>query len=121
MPGKTVDGNDVAQVYGAVAEAVVRARCGEGPSLIDAKTYRLWGHWIGDPDDYRSREEVEKEWRRDPLAAYKHKLIADKILSEAEVEKINDDAQRQIDGAVSTMQAAPSLKPESALEDVFAN
>jgi TPP-dependent pyruvate/acetoin dehydrogenase alpha subunit len=57
MPGKMVDGNDVVQVYEAVAEAVARARRGEGPSLIEAKTYRLWGHWIGDPDDYRSRED----------------------------------------------------------------
>lgn len=121
MPGKTVDGNDVAQVYEAVAEAVGRARRGEGPSLIDAKTYRLWGHWIGDPDDYRSREEVEKEWRRDPLAAYQHKLMTEQILTEAEIEKINADAKRQIERAVAAMQAAPSPAPESALEDVFAN
>ena len=121
MPGKTVDGNDVAQVYEAVAEAVTRARRGDGPSLIDAKTYRLWGHWIGDPDDYRSREEVEKEWRRDPLVAYERKLIVEKILNKAEVERINVDARVQIDQAVATMQAAQSLKPESALEDVFAN
>lgn len=121
MPGKTVDGNDVAQVYEAVAEAGMRARLGEGPSLIDAKTYRLWGHWIGDPDDYRSREEVEKQWRRDPLTAYEHQLIAEKILSAAEVEKINTDAETQIDRAVAIMQAAQSPTPESALEDVFAN
>ena len=121
MPGKTVDGNDVAQVYEAVAEAVTRARRGDGPSLIDAKTYRLWGHWIGDPDDYRSREEVEKEWRRDPLVAYERKLIVEKILNKAEVERINVDARVQIYQAVATMQAAQSLKPESALEDVFAN
>ena len=100
---------------------MARARRGEGPSLIDAKTYRLWGHWIGDPDDYRSREEVEKEWRRDPLAAYEHKLIAEKILHQAEVEKINAEAKTQIDRAVARMQAAQSLTPESALEDVCAN
>jgi pyruvate dehydrogenase E1 component alpha subunit len=121
MPGATVDGNDVAQVYTAVAEAVARARRGEGPSLIDAKTYRLWGHWIGDPDDYRSREEVEKEWRRDPLTAYERKLIAEEVMNQAEVERINADARTQIDRAVATMQAAQSLTPESALEDVFAN
>jgi acetoin:2,6-dichlorophenolindophenol oxidoreductase subunit alpha len=121
MPGKTVDGNDVAQVYETVAEAVACARRGEGPSLIDAKTYRLWGHWIGDPDDYRSREEVEKEWRRDPLTVYERKLIAAKILNEAEVENINAEAKTRIDRAVATMQEARSLRPESALEDVFAD
>src|SRR5262249_36599364 len=102
MPGKTVDGNDVSQVYEAGAAAVASAHRGEGPSLIDAKTYRLWGHWIGDPDDYRSREEVEKEWRRDPLAAYERKLIEEKILDEGEVDKINADAMTHIDRAVAT-------------------
>jgi acetoin:2,6-dichlorophenolindophenol oxidoreductase subunit alpha len=121
MPGKMVDGNDVFQVYEAVAEAVARARGGEGPSLIEAKTYRLWGHWIGDPDDYRSREEVEKEWRRDPLAAYERKLTEAKILSEAEIAKINAEVRAQIDQAVAVMQAAQSLRPESALDDVYAN
>jgi TPP-dependent pyruvate/acetoin dehydrogenase alpha subunit len=121
MPGKKVDGNDVAQVYDAVAEAVARARRGEGPSLIDAKTYRLWGHWIGDPDDYRSREEVEKEWRRDPLAAYERKLMEAKTLSEAERQKIDTEAKEQIDRAVAVMQSAQFPKRESALDDVFAS
>jgi len=121
MPGKMVDGNDVAQVYEAVAEAVARARRGAGPSLIEAKTYRLWGHWIGDPDDYRSREEVEKEWRRDPLAAYERKLTEAKILNEAEIAKINAEARAQIDQAVAVMQAAQFPRPESALDDVYAN
>jgi pyruvate dehydrogenase E1 component alpha subunit len=121
MPGKTVDGNDVDQVYNAVGEAVARARSGEGPSLIDAKTYRLWGHWIGDPDDYRSREEVEKEWRRDPLETYERKLIAENVLNENEIGKINADAKTHIDRAVTAMQTAKALRPESALEDVFAN
>ena len=72
-------------------------------------------------DDYRSRAEVEQEWRRDPLAAYGRKLISEKILKEAEVEKISADAMAQIDRAVAIMQAAKSPTPESALEDVFAN
>jgi pyruvate dehydrogenase E1 component alpha subunit len=121
MPGKMVDGNDVAQVYEAVAEAVARARRGEGPSLIEAKTYRLWGHWIGDPDDYRSREEVEKHWRRDPLAAYERELMDTRVLNEGEREKIDAEAKAQIDRAVVAMQAAQFPRPESALDDVYAN
>jgi pyruvate dehydrogenase E1 component alpha subunit len=121
MPGKMVDGNDVAQVYEAVAEAVARARRGEGPSLIEAKTYRLWGHWIGDPDDYRTREEVKKQWRRDPLAAYEGKLMDARVLNEAEREKISDEATAQIDQAVAMMQEAQFPRPESALDDVYAN
>src|SRR5208282_1305532 len=64
IPGVVVDGNDPEKVFDAVGEALKRARSGAGPSLIEAKTYRLWGHWIGDPDTYRSREEIEKHARR---------------------------------------------------------
>jgi TPP-dependent pyruvate/acetoin dehydrogenase alpha subunit len=120
MPGRMVDGNNITEVYGAVAEAVAHARRGEGPSLIEAKTYRLWGHWIGDPDDYRTREEVEKQQLRDPLAAYERELMDKKMLNEAEIEQINSDARLQIDKAVASMQAAKFPSPESALEDVYA-
>jgi TPP-dependent pyruvate/acetoin dehydrogenase alpha subunit len=120
IPGKMVDGNEVEQVYDAVAEAVARARRGEGPSLIEAKTYRLWGHWIGDPDDYRSREEVEKHWRRDPIPIYERKLVEAKILDDATRKKIDAEARAQIDKAVAFMMAQPFPRPESALEDVFA-
>src|SRR5438270_768453 len=82
VPGKVVDGNDPEAVYDAVTEAVKRARKGMGPSLIEAKTYRLWGHWIGDPDSYRSREEVEKNWRHDPLPRFEQKLLNEKVLND---------------------------------------
>ncbi len=120
MPGKVIDGNDVEQVYSAVSEAIARARRGEGPSLVEAKTYRLWGHWIGDPDSYRSREEVEKHWRRDPIPIYERKLSDEKILTEAMKKEIDTDARAQIDRAVEFMQKQPFPKPESALEDLYA-
>src|SRR6202023_1502107 len=96
MPGKMVDGNDVAQVYEAVAEAVAHARRGAGPSLIEAKTYRLWGHWIGDPEGYRSREEVEMRWRKDPLPRFEQKLLAEKVLTESVKSQIEADSKSQI-------------------------
>jgi acetoin:2,6-dichlorophenolindophenol oxidoreductase subunit alpha len=120
MPGKVVDGNDVEQVYGAVAEAVRRARSGGGPSLIEAKTYRLWGHWIGDPDSYRSREEVEKHWRQDPIPVYERKLTEAGILNETLRARIDKEAREKIDHAVAFMQKQPFPRPESALEDLFA-
>ena len=120
MPGQVVDGNDVGQVYDAVSEAIARARRGEGPSLVEAKTYRLWGHWIGDPDSYRSREEVEKQWRRDPIPIYERKLSDERVLSEAIKKEIDADARAQIDRAVEFMQKQPYPKPESALEDLYA-
>ncbi len=120
MPGEVVDGNDVEQVYKAVSEAIARARHGAGPSLVEAKTYRLWGHWIGDPDSYRSREEVEKQWRRDPIPIYEKKLGDEKILTEAIKQEVEADARAQIDRAVEFMQKQPFPKPESALEDLYA-
>jgi TPP-dependent pyruvate/acetoin dehydrogenase alpha subunit len=120
IPGKVVDGNDPEAVYAAVSEAVKRARSGAGPSLIEAKTYRLWGHWVGDPDSYRSREDVEKHWRQDPLPRYEQKLFAEKLLTEQAKAQIDAQARAQIDKAVEFMRAQPFPKPESALDDVFA-
>jgi TPP-dependent pyruvate/acetoin dehydrogenase alpha subunit len=120
IPGKIVDGNDVEQVHEAVTEAVKRARAGQGPSLIEAKTYRLWGHWIGDPDSYRSREEVEAHWRRDPLPIFERKLLDESVLNEKLRAEIDADARAQIDRAIEFMRKQPFPKPESALEDLYA-
>ena len=120
IPGVIVDGNDPEAVYDAVEAAVKRARAGEGPSLVEAKTYRLWGHWIGDPESYRSREEVEMRWRKDPLPRYEQKLMDAKVLTAAAKSKMEEEIKATIDKAVEYMRAQPLPKPESALEDVFA-
>jgi acetoin:2,6-dichlorophenolindophenol oxidoreductase subunit alpha len=120
IPGKVVDGNDPEQVFAAVSEALQRARTGAGPSLIEAKTYRLWGHWIGDPESYRSREEVEKQWRRDPIPVYEAKLAQEGVLNDSLRSEADADARTKIDRAIEFMQRQPFPKPESALEDVFA-
>jgi len=120
IPGVIVDGNDPEAVYEAVSAAVKRARAGEGPSLVEAKTYRLWGHWIGDPETYRSREEVEMRWRKDPLPRYEQKLMDAKVLSVAAKEQLEKEVKAEIDTAVEFMRAQPLPAPESALEDVFA-
>ncbi len=120
IPGKAVDGNDPEAVYDAVNEAVKRARAGQGPSLIEAKTYRLWGHWVGDPETYRSREEVEKHWRQDPVPRYEHKLLEEKVLTERAKAEIEAEVKAKIDQAVEFMRAQAFPKPETALEDVFA-
>lgn len=120
IPGIIVDGNDPEAVYDAVAEAVKRARSGAGPSLVECKTYRLWGHWIGDPESYRSREEVEMRWRKDPLPRFALKLTENHILTSELAARIEEEAKVAIDTAVDFMRAQPLPKPESALEDVFA-
>jgi TPP-dependent pyruvate/acetoin dehydrogenase alpha subunit len=119
IPGIVVDGNDPEATYAVVADAVKRARSGAGPSLIEAKTYRLWGHWIGDPESYRSREEVEMRWRKDPLPRYEQKLLAEKVLNESIKAQIDADSKAQIDKAVEFMRGQAFPKPESALEDLF--
>jgi acetoin:2,6-dichlorophenolindophenol oxidoreductase subunit alpha len=120
IPGKIVNGNDVTEVHDAVTEAIAHARRGDGPSLIEAKTYRLWGHWIGDPESYRSREEVEKHWRQDPIPVYERKLMDEKILTEAIKKETEGDAKARIDAAVDFMQKQAFPRPESALEDLYA-
>lgn len=120
VPGKVVDGNDPEQVFAAVSEALQHARTGAGPSLVEAKTYRLWGHWIGDPESYRSREEVEKQWRRDPIPVYEAKLAQEGVLNDSLRSEADADARTKIDRAIEFMQKQPFPKPESALEDVFA-
>jgi TPP-dependent pyruvate/acetoin dehydrogenase alpha subunit len=120
VPGKVVDGNDPEQVFAAVSEALQRARTGGGPSLVEAKTYRLWGHWIGDPESYRSREEVEKQWRRDPIPIYEANLAKEGVLNDSLRSEADADARTKIDRAIEFMQKQPFPKPESALEDVFA-
>src|SRR5260370_1076520 len=118
--GKTIDGKDVEQVFDAITEAVKHARSGHGPSLVEAKTYRLWGHWIGDPDSYRSREEVEKHWRRDPLPVYERKLLDEKVLVESARAEIDADARAQIDRAIAFMEKHPFPPPDTALEALYA-
>jgi TPP-dependent pyruvate/acetoin dehydrogenase alpha subunit len=100
---------------------VKRARSGAGQSLVEAKTYRLWGHWIGDRESYRSREEVEMRWRKDPLPRYEQKLTDAKILSDSLKAQFEAEAKAAIDKACEFMRAQPFPKPESALEGVFAD
>jgi TPP-dependent pyruvate/acetoin dehydrogenase alpha subunit len=121
MPGEAVDGNDVFAVQDAVARAVRRARAGEGPSLIEALTYRLGGHWASDPEGYRATGELE-QWRlRDPLPRLEAALVERGDLDRAGIERlwseVRDEAQRAVDAA----QAAPAPGPQDlGLDEVLA-
>jgi pyruvate dehydrogenase E1 component alpha subunit len=117
-PGVTVDGMDVMAVYEATKEGVARARRGEGPTLIEAKTYRFFGHSRGDPQfgPYRTKEEVEQWRKRDPL------LLAEKMfkLTEAEKKAVHDEVAKELAAAVEFAEKSPAAAPASALEDVYA-
>ncbi|MDQ4001695.1 MAG: thiamine pyrophosphate-dependent dehydrogenase E1 component subunit alpha [Actinomycetota bacterium] len=121
FPGVEVDGNDVLAVYEAAKEAFDRARRGDGPSLIEAKTYRLTAHSSDDDDRrYREREEVE-EWRlKDPIIRFEKYLEEAGVLDAEKKEEMAAGIKVEIDEAVEYAEKAPYADPEEALERVYA-
>jgi len=120
IPGVVVDGNDVIAVYEAVGEAVARARKGEGPTLIECKTYRHRGHFEGDPDVYRPKEEVEEWIKKDPIPRFRKQLIEMGILTERGADEIDREMRKEMDEAVKFAEESPFPAPEETLEDVYA-
>jgi len=120
IPGVAVDGNNVLTVYEAAQKAVERARKGEGPTLIECKTYRHKGHSRIDPAKYRSKEEVEEWLRKDPIKGFKEKLLQTNILLEAEIQQIEKEVSAEIEEAVKFAIESPHPFAEEALEDVYA-
>ncbi len=120
IPDVTVDGNDVIAVYEAVHEALLRARKGVGPTLIECKTYRWQGHYEGDRQTYKPKEEIEDWKRRDPIPAFRHKLLENQILSTADFDNIDRGIKFEIENAVKFALDSPYPAPEETLQDVFA-
>lgn len=122
IPGISVNGNDLFEVRKAVGEAVRRARAGQGPSIVENRTYRYRGHFEGDPQKYRSPEDVERFRKtQDPIAALAERLKKERILTgKAEKEMIGEIA-RSIEEAVLYAKGAPLPRPEDALEDLVVN
>lgn len=120
IPGVTVDGNDVLAVYEAARKAVERARNGEGPTLIECKTYRHKGHSRIDPAKYRPNEEVEEWLRKDPIKRFKKKLLQMNVLTETEIQSVEKEVLAEIEEAVKFAMESPYPAPEEALEDVYA-
>jgi len=120
IPGVVVDGNDPVAVYEAVHEAVKRARAGEGPSLIECKTYRHRGHFEGDPCVYRPQEELE-EWKaKDPIPRMGAKLIELKLADQGKLDAIRAGLVKELAEAVAFAEQSPLPKPGELLEDVYA-
>lgn len=121
FPGVVVDGNDPLEVYRVMKEAVDRARRGEGPTLIEAKTYRLAPHTSDDDDRaYRSREEVEAWRRRDPLPRFERFLLEEGVLDQATQEAVMARVEAAVDDAVAYAQAAPDPPVEDLTTHVYA-
>jgi 2-oxoisovalerate dehydrogenase E1 component alpha subunit len=121
MPGVVVDGNDVLAVYAVIRAAADRARASEGPTLVEAKTYRLTPHSSDDDDrSYRSRDEVEAWKRRDPLVIYRALLEAEGLLTPALADEYEARAVAEVDEAVRFAQAAAYPDVQSAALGVYA-
>jgi TPP-dependent pyruvate/acetoin dehydrogenase alpha subunit len=113
-----VDGNDVEAMHAAVEEAAARARSGDGPTYIEAMTYRLWGHMLGDPEVYRTKEEVTQAWQNEPIGRLGRRLIS-LGHSQADLTHLEAEADAVIADALQFAEASPVPSPESAFTDVF--
>jgi pyruvate dehydrogenase E1 component alpha subunit len=121
IPGVVVDGNDVFAIDEAFRAAQKRALAGEGPSLIECKTYRWMGHWTGDPQVYRTREEVASWREKCPIKRFRKYLLENGILSDAELTEIEDAATKEAADAAEFAMNSPEPDPAHVLDDVFAD
>jgi pyruvate dehydrogenase E1 component alpha subunit len=120
IPGVRVDGMDVLDVYGATTEAVARAREGDGPSLIEAVTYRFRGHSMSDPAEYRSKRE-ERIWQeRDPIKHLRRRLLSEKRAGETRLDEIDREVAAAIDDAVKFADESPEPSLDELGKGVYA-
>jgi TPP-dependent pyruvate/acetoin dehydrogenase alpha subunit len=120
IPGEVVDGQDVLAVHEAAVRAVERARAGEGPSLVECKTYRFKGHARFDPAAYRPQEEVEEWKKRDPIKLWAARLAESGMAGEEELKAIHGAARKEVDAAVDFAARSDPPSPELCLSLIFA-
>ena len=120
IPGVTVDGNDVESVRDASAKLIDRARRGDGPSILECKTYRRDGHFITDPQKYRSQEEVE-EWKlyNDPIDRFRRKILLEGVVAQDDLDAAEERLDQEFAQALEFAVNSPFPKAEDALDDVF--
>jgi len=121
IPGLAIDGTDVFAVYEAAGEAIARARRGEGPSLIEARAFRYYGHFVGDPQTYKTKEEMDGYKAKDPITLFKKRVLENDLVSEPELTKIDDQVKKAIEEAVRFAEESPLPAPEDCLADVYVN
>lgn len=119
MPSFPVDGMNVEAVHEAVAEAAARARRGDGPTLLEFRTYRYKGHSMSDPQKYRSKEEVEEYKQRDPIEQVLATILENELMTEAEIEAINKKVKAQVEEAVKFAEESPWPDGMDAFKDVY--
>jgi len=119
MPGVYIPGNDTVAIYEAAGEAVARARAGEGPTLIEAETYRYFGHFEGDPEVYRPKDEVERLKANDPIDRFRA-YMKEQGISDAEIAAQDELARKRVEEAYAFARESEYPAPEEALLHVFA-
>ncbi len=119
MPGVVVDGNAIADVAEAVMVAIERARAGEGPTLVECKTYRTRGHSRSDRNRYRSKEEIE-EWKaRDPITAFEKELLAHGVLAQGDLDQVRAAVETEIAEGLKFAEAGSNPDPADVTRDVY--
>jgi TPP-dependent pyruvate/acetoin dehydrogenase alpha subunit len=119
MPGFSVDGTDLFAVYEAAGEAIARARRGEGPTLIECKAFRYYGHFQGDNLSYYTEEDKAQQKARDPIDKFAKRVLDRKLLSEAELAEIDARAKKVLDEAVQFAEQSPYPALDAILTDVY--
>lgn len=120
MPSIIVDGNDVFAVYNAAKEAINRARQGGGPTLIECKTYRIKGHFVGDPEMYRTKQEVQERFDNDdPIKLFEQKVLEENLLTRKEMQGIKDDVIKSIEEALEFARTSPFPGEEELFNDIY--
>ena len=119
MPGLSVDGTDVFAVAEAVAAAVKRARDGEGPSLVECKAFRYYGHFEGDAMAYYTDEMREEFRERDPIRKFRQNVLERELVSEEELDEIDERVKQTIDEAVQFAEESPMPEPEQLTTDTY--
>jgi len=120
MPGVRVDGFDVLAVYQAACQAVERARTGAGPTLIVTESYRFDGHYAGEPEVYRDRDEVALWRQKDPIPRFREYLVGEASFPEATLDEIELAVKAEIDAAIAFARSSPEPDPATALDYIYA-
>tara|TARA_A100001234_G_scaffold191763_1_gene178599 strand:- start:4816 stop:5334 length:519 start_codon:yes stop_codon:yes gene_type:complete len=119
MPSFVVDGMSVEAVHYAIQEACERARKGEGPTLLDIRTYRYKGHSMSDPQKYRTKDEVEDYKQKDPITQVLKTIEENNLASSKKIKEIQDEVKQIVEESVKFAEESPDLEPHELYEDVY--
>ncbi len=121
MASAIADGMDFFDVHEKAGAAVARARAGAGPTLLECKTYRYYGHYVGDPLTYRTKEEAETWRQRDPLAGFAERTVREGLVEPGNLHRIDAEVAAEVEEAVRAAREAPEPEPADVATDVYVN